>query len=225
MTTGETMKPLTKLAFILAALPLVFGCGEVVNRALDGSIYPSPTSVMGPPSMSAKQLAGFYFETVMLPRLARGEVPCYRATVPLEELTDAFIAEGAAEGVRGDVAFVQSMLETGNFCWPGGQVRPSDNNFAGLGATDGGGGRNVARFPTARIGVRAQMQHLRAYADDGAHCGPPCYDSRFELVQPHGKAPYWDQFGNGIWASSTNDYAGRILRRFAEALAYRDTHP
>jgi hypothetical protein len=36
----------------------------------------------------------------------------YAATVPLETMAQIFIEEGAAEGVTGDIAFVQSIVET-----------------------------------------------------------------------------------------------------------------
>ena len=55
------------------------------------------------------------------------------ASVALEVLAVYFIAEGAAEGVAGDVAFIQSIVETGWFRF-GGVIPPSASNFAGLGA-------------------------------------------------------------------------------------------
>jgi hypothetical protein len=147
----------------------------------------------------------------------------YNATVPVETLVQYFIDEGAAEGVRGDVAFLQSVVETGWFRF-GGSVPPWKNNFAGLGATDTNPA--PAAFPDARTGVRAQIQHLRAYADAGARsCTVPplhhaCVDPRFNLVAPKGKAPTWNQMGNGNWATSTT-YSSSILNLYREALAFR----
>ena len=46
-----------------------------------------------------------------------------------------YISEGEAEGIRGDIAFSQSCLETGNFTFSGSAVRLDQNNFAGLGVT------------------------------------------------------------------------------------------
>jgi hypothetical protein len=175
------------------------------NQAID---------VMGPPSMSANHLVQWYY--------VNQRNNCYRATVPLQELAETFIQEGVHEGVRGDIAFYQSILETGWFCWPGGSVRPEYNNFAGLGATDSN--PNANRFPTARAGIRAQMQHLRAYATVDGPCGDPCWDVRFHLVR-RGTGVHWNQFGNGVWASSTNDYGGRIIRLFESGLVWRDGHP
>ena len=145
----------------------------------------------------------------------------YRATVPVETLAAYYIEEGAAEGVSGDVAFVQGIVETGWFRFSG-VVRPGDNNFAGIGATDAGG--TPATFSDARIGVRAQVQHLRAYADPGAYtCTVPplhnsCVNPRFALVLPKGKAPTWNQLGGGNWATAPV-YGSSIVRLYAEALS------
>lgn len=149
----------------------------------------------------------------------------YAATVPVETLAAYFINEGAAEGVTGDVAFMQSIVETGWFRFRG-SIPAALNNFAGIGATSSS--PSPARFPTARIGVRAQIQHLRAYADRTAvSCttpplNNPCVDPRFHLVNPKGKAPSWNHLGNGNWASART-YASSILSLYVEALAFHST--
>lgn len=127
-----------------------------------------------------------------------------RLTVPLEELAAMFLEEGEAEGVRGDVAFAQSILETGSFTNPatGSKVVFTDNNFAGIGACDSCEHGRV--FRTAREGVRAQIQALRTYAD-------PTVDSpddyAHEMVLPKqlewiraGKTPTWYEL-TGKWAT------------------------
>lgn len=146
----------------------------------------------------------------------------WAATVPLGTIAQYFVEEGAAEGVTGDVAFMQSVVETGWFRFSG-SVPASYNNFAGIGATDTN--PSPAIFPDARTGVRAQIQHLRAYADPGATtCSIPplhypCVDPRFHLVLPKGKAPTWNQMGNGNWATAST-YANSILTLYTEALAF-----
>jgi len=72
-----------------------------------------------------------------------------------------YVEEASFEGVNHDIAFVQMCLETG-FLRYGGDVKPNQNNYCGLGAT--GGGEPGLSFPEPRIGVRAQIQHLKAYA-------------------------------------------------------------
>jgi Mannosyl-glycoprotein endo-beta-N-acetylglucosaminidase len=173
-------------------------------------------SIMGPSRLSAKQMAAWF----------NGRQPRppgrYAATVPVEKLIAIFIEEGAAERVRGDVAFVQSVVETGWFRF-GGQVAGRMNNFGGIGATDASA--SPAVFPDARTGVRAQIQHLRAYADPQAHaCSVPplrfpCVDPRFSLVVPKGSAPNWNDLGNGRWAASST-YAAGILSLYSEALTF-----
>ena len=79
------------------------------------------------------------------------------------ELALIYTEEAAAEGVNHDVAFVQMLLETGYLRF-GNLVKPEQNNFAGLGAT--GPGHPGLSFPDPRTGVRAQIQHLKAYASD-----------------------------------------------------------
>lgn len=139
--------------------------------------------------------------------------PTYKASVPIDELVTMYLTEGQAEGVRGDIAFMQSIIETGWFSF-GGRVPADANNFSGLGATDGTS--SYATFPDARTGVRAQIQHLRAYADATAtSCTQPplhnaCVDPRFDLVAPKGKAPTWNQFGGGVWATDLG-YSFKVL--------------
>lgn len=147
--------------------------------------------------------------------------PASRLQMPVRDLVTIYLEEGQAEGVRGDVAFVQAIVETGWFSFPG-RVPPEANNFAGIGATDGTSA--YATFPDVRTGVRAQIQHLRAYADATATaCAVPplhrpCVDPRFHLVHPKGKAPTWNQFGGGIWATDPG-YAAKVLGRYEELLA------
>jgi hypothetical protein len=171
------------------------------------------TPVMGAPQVTAADLAGWYEST--------GKVS--KATVPIRELAHDFIEEGNDEGVAGDIAFAQSIVETGYFNFSN-RVPPSYNNFSGLGAVDGG--TSAAQFPDARTGVRAQIQHLRAYADatvTEAKLAHPLVDPRFNLVSPKGKAPTWEQFGNGIWASDPN-YATSVLGVYARIKEWAATY-
>lgn len=146
----------------------------------------------------------------------------YAATAAVDDMARYFIEEAAAEGVTGDVAFMQSIVETAWFRFSG-TVPASYNNFAGIGATDANPAPAI--FPDARTGVRAQIQHLRAYADPTAQTctmpplANPCVDPRFHLVAPKGKAPTWNQMGNGNWATATT-YADSILTLYREALAF-----
>ena len=111
------------------------------------------------------------------------------------------------------------MLETGYLRY-GGLVRPTDLNFSGLGACDSCA-RGLA-FASAELGVRAQIQHLYAYAAAGADpavLARPLADVRFTRVVPYGRAPLWEQMGNGNWATGP-DYARKVLTIWQAMLAF-----
>src|SRR5262249_2450111 len=76
-------------------------------------------------------------------------------------------------GVRWDYAFYQMIIETGWLRYRrgnrSGDVKPAQNNFAGLGAT--GGGQSGESFKDMATGVRAHLEHLLLYAGD--HIGNP----------------------------------------------------
>jgi hypothetical protein len=120
--------------------------------------------------------------------------------------------EGSLEGINYDIAFSQMCVET-NFLRFGGDVKPSQNNFAGLGAV---GGEEGASFPSARIGVRAHIQHLKAYANTEPVV-QEIVDPRFNFVT-RGIAPLVGML-SGRWSIET-DYGDKILsilRRLYEA--------
>ena len=190
----------------------------------DASFATDRTPVMQRERLTADQLAVWYQATA-------GGAYHPDISVDVGTLARLFIEEGQAEGVAGDLAFAQSILETGWFSFPStGQVRATDNNFAGIGAVDGGDGRHVATFRSARIGVRAQIQHLRAYADptvadDGSNLAHPLESPRFHLVSPKGRAPFWQDLGGVAedgkvnWASDP-EYSDKILRIYRRALDF-----
>jgi hypothetical protein len=141
-------------------------------------------------------------------------------TVPMSELANDYIQEGAAAGVRGDIAFAQSLLETASFRFPaGGQLTPDDNNFAGIGACDScATGRS---YPSADIGVRAQVQLLRVYADrnlTNAELHPPAVDPRLDTHFLKGKVTTWGGLTH-TWATA-NGYGDRILQIYTQILAW-----
>lgn len=112
-----------------------------------------------------------------------------------EDIAAAFLNVGAKYGVRGDIAFVQSIHETNWFRY-GGDVKPEQNNFAGIGATGGVAGNS---FPTITAGVTAQIQHLYAYASKNpVPAGESVIDTRFGLVS-RGSAKNWEDLA-GAWA-------------------------
>ena len=81
----------------------------------------------------------------------------------------------------------------------GGQVKAEQCNFGGLGATDDGAAGGI--FPDVRTGIRAQVQHMKAYASTDP-LKQTCVDSRFGYVT-RGKAQFVQQLGKGNWATDT----------------------
>ena len=146
----------------------------------------------------------------------------YAAQTPVRTLAYLFIEEGRAEGVAGDIAFAQSVLETSWFRFPPhGQVRAHYNNYGGIGACDGGH-CTVAQFSSPRIGVRAQIQHLRAYADPTVtedNLAHALESPRFHLVQPKGRAPNWEDMGDGNWATDPA-YSDKVLGLYDSMLRH-----
>lgn len=123
-----------------------------------------------------------------------------------------YIAEGTAEGVRGDIAFAQSCLETGDFTFSNSAVMLNQNNFCGLGVTKTGMKGNC--FKTPAEGIRAQIQHLQAYAS-ADKLQNRCVDPRYTYVN-RGCAEYVEHLGvhenpkGEGWASGQN-YGQKII--------------
>ncbi|MDB9323825.1 N-acetylmuramoyl-L-alanine amidase [Nodularia spumigena CS-591/04] len=126
------------------------------------------------------------------------------ALLNFSDIPKLYREEGNAEGVNYDIAFCQMCLETG-FLRFGGDVRPEQNNFAGLGSI--GGGAEPASFSSARIGVRAHIQHLKAYASLEPLVNE-VVDPRFRFVT-RGIAPSIYQLA-GRWSVDL-DYGTKIL--------------
>lgn len=177
---------------------------------ISGSTAPAPstegkTPIMGKAEATAGQMAAFCLSKNPEPRLP---------SCTVEELARLFITEGEAEGVRGDVAFAQALHETGFFKF-GGIVLPAQNNYGGLGALNGNSAGQAASFPDPRSGVRAQIQHLKAYATTDALVNE-CIDPRFSLVL-RGCSEFVEWLGASDnpqgrgWAVPGKGYGGKIV--------------
>ena len=177
------------------------------------------TEIMGKAKASAQQMALFARSKNAEPQLP---------ACSLEQLAQFFLEEGEAEGVRGDVAFAQSLHETGFFKY-GGIVLPTQNNYAGIGALNGNAKGQAATFPDPRTGVRAQIQHLKAYASKEALVNG-CVDPRFSLVT-RGSAQYVEWLGasdnpNGKgWAVPGKGYGGKIVALLGQIMAFEVPQP
>lgn len=121
-----------------------------------------------------------------------------------------YIEEGNKENIRGDIAFFQCMKETGWLQF-GGQVLPEQNNFAGIGALNNQAAGKGAWFKTPQIGIKAHIQHLKAYANK-EKLNSECVDPRFHLVA-RGIAPNWENL-NGKWAVPGKNYGEEIIKLY-----------
>lgn len=136
-----------------------------------------------------------------------------KGAVNIEEFCQIFYEEAIAENIRPEVAFCQTMKETG-FLQFGHDVKPDQCNFAGLGATGNGVAGNS--FASVREGIRAQIQHLKAYATTDNLINA-CVDNRFGYVK-RGSAPYVEWLGKKEnptgdgWATGAN-YGTDIVAR------------
>lgn len=164
--------------------------------------------IMGTSSVTVDQMVSYYNKRYTFPADTYRDKGADSAEAFFKILKE----EAEAEGVRADVLFAQVMLETGGLQF-GGDVQPSQCNFGGLGAV--GGGAAGETFADVRTGLRAQVQHLKAYAStDGLNNA--CVDKRFQYVS-RGTARYveWlaipqNPYGKG-WAADA-DYGTKLLR-------------
>ena len=95
-----------------------------------------------------------------------------------KKIAEIYIEESNAEGVNCDIAFCQMALETGFLTYKG-SIKKSQNNFGGLGAVNKI--HPGESFPNMHIGIRAHIQHLKAYASEN-DLQNDCVDSRFSFV-------------------------------------------
>jgi hypothetical protein len=123
--------------------------------------------------------------------------------VRFPDIPKLYREEAAIEGINYDIAFCQMCVETG-FLRFGSDIRPEQNNFAGLGSI--GGSTQAASFTSSRIGVRAHIQHLKAYASLEPLVNE-VVDPRFRFVT-RGIAPLIDQL-SGRWSADL-DYGTKI---------------
>lgn len=177
------------------------GFRKDVKAAMAGtSSSTEGTAIMGTAVATVKQMQE-YIKKVN-PNVAQSVIDM----IPL------YLSEGKTEGVRGDIAFAQSCLETGNFGFSQSAVTLDQNNFAGMGVTQNG--MKGLSFETPQLGIQCQIQHLKAYASTDALKNENI-DPRFKYVT-RGSAPYVEWLGiqenpKGVgWAAGAG-YGEKIL--------------
>jgi hypothetical protein len=130
--------------------------------------YEPSTELTSPGISSREQLAAFLMSRN--PRLDKHFVG---------RVVDAYVADCSLEGINHDVAFSQMCLETG-YLRSKGQIRAGLFNFCGLGITKNG--EIGVCFTTIEDGIRAHIQHLKAYASKEPLV-TQLIDTRFGLVK------------------------------------------
>ena len=139
-------------------------------------------------------------------------------SVPVE-----YMRQGEKLGIRWDYAFYQMILETGALSYRNGSragdVKPTQNNFAGLGAT--GRGEPGESFKDIATGVRAHLEHLLLYSGEKLENATA---ERTRKVQEWGVLTSWQArfdrpitFGDlaAKWAPGSGSYS-RMLESIAE---------
>jgi peptidoglycan hydrolase CwlO-like protein len=177
--------------------------------------------VMGDAELTPEQVTAWFDARNAKYRLAGG--------MAIDDLVKIYFEEGAAEHVRPELAFAQSIIETGSF------GNALDNNYSGIGACYSCQGE--PGFPTPRDGVRGQIQLLRNYADPSSRASnlanPPSptiwgHDpvqaaATFDVAFLKGKVPTWNQMGNGNWATDPG-YALKVLTVYFQMLSFVAHH-
>jgi hypothetical protein len=177
--------------------------------------------VMGDAELTAAEITAWFEARGAKYRLAGG--------MPIGDLVQIYMDEGKAEHVRPELAFAQSIIETGSF------GNALDNNYAGIGACDSCQGEPA--FPTPRDGVRGQIQLLRNYADPASRAAnlanppsPTIYGSdpvraaqSYDTFFAKGRTPTWNVMGNGNWATDPG-YAQKVLTVYFQMVSYAAKH-
>lgn len=185
---------------------MTFTDGITYNVVSDSSDQDAEelTTIMGETATTVEQMMRYYESSgnqYPAEALGKGGAPTLR------DFCQMYYEEAVAEGVKAEVAFAQAMKESAWLKF-GGIVKIEQFNFAGLGALDGNAQGQAASFSDVRTGIRAQIQHLKAYGS-AEELKSACVDPRFKYVTRN-SAKYVEWLGikenpAGVgWASDKN---------------------
>jgi hypothetical protein len=178
--------------------PEVDGCLDFLALAEDA------VPIIGPALLTSDDLETWWEST--------GQGQPDRLSIGIDDLIAHYLDEGEAEGVRGDLAFAQAVLETGYFTNDDTLI----NNFAGIGHYDHADAG--IDFDDAHTGVRAQIQLLKRFAlgNDAELAG--------DEVAPDAlaSATTWDELA-GTWATDTSYWSSlnRLYRQMLTEAGHR----
>ena len=205
---------------VVLLLTICIMCSESIGIFAGTATYASnPYPIMGETDVTLGQMINYYEANATYPAYYSGtDAPNIYVFCKL------YIEECVAEGVRTQVAFAQAMKETG-FLRFGGDVSITQFNFAGIGATGGGVAGNS--FPSVRIGIRAQVQHLKAYATTEP-LNNAVVDPRYQYV-PKGSASYVQWLGKhenptGVGWATALGYGDSIVDSYIAKMEATSTY-
>ena len=172
----------------------------------------SPT-IIGPSALTAADLVAWF----------NGSGGDALTAASIQQLAQWYISEGAAEGVRGDLAFAQAIIETGGFT---SSDATALNNYAGIGHCNSCAAGWA--FPSPQLGIRGQVQLLRAYAEPGLVVSQLAAPPAIAQVAPQlqfrrGCCATWQSL-TGVWATDPI-YGPVILNLYQQMLDYTLANP
>ncbi|MBD5644333.1 N-acetylmuramoyl-L-alanine amidase [Clostridium botulinum] len=202
-------KKIMKIKKIFINFVVIIFISTIINGVYSSKVdASSTTTIIGQAELTQEQALNYF-------RSRNSE----KSDQDIKDFISIVWQEANLEGIRADVVFMQIMKET-NFLRFTGDVKECQNNFAGIGAT--GDGVAGAYFKDTRTGVRAVVQHLKAYCSTEG-LKNPCVDPRFTYVQ-RGISPYVEWLGIGEnpnypdkgWAAD-NNYGKSIVEMMNSA--------
>ena len=187
---------------------LTFG----IKEGRDGSSMTGYEGFIMSPSFSSYQIAAAHYLSTVGDHSYPANSYKDKGADSILEFCKILYEEAGAEGVCPEVLYAQVMKETGYLKF-GNLVQPDQCNFGGLGAT--GPGHPGYSFASVREGLRAQVQHLKAYATTEP-LSNSCVDPRFSYVA-RGCAPKTTDL-NGRWAVPGIGYGESLNAIFFDLL-------
>lgn len=189
--------------------------GKAEGRNAESQIY---HSVITKSTTTVNQMVNYYN--------AKASYPSYYGSADAADIRafcQMYYEEAVAEGVDPALAFCQAMKETG-FLRFNGQVQIEQFNFAGMGVTDST--TNGDSYQNVREGIRAHVQHLKAYAVKNPAFANPVVDKRYSswfAANRSGTAPYIEWLGisenpSGFGWATEKGYGYSILNDYMKQL-------
>lgn len=189
--------------------------GKAEGRIAESQIY---HSVITKSTTTVNQMVNYYN--------AKASYPAYYAATDAPDIRtfcQIYYDEATKEGVDPALAFTQSMKETAFLKFTG-QVKIEQFNFAGMGVTNAS--TNGDSYQNVREGIRAHVQHLKAYAVKNPTFSNAVVDKRYTpwfVKTCSGTAPYIEWLGisenpSGFGWAKAEGYGYSILNDYMNQL-------